>query len=317
MRMKRTAGLLLAASLAISGCAQFMVPTSTGPLYSAAERDAFYSSVNTGVANTAIGITLLYMISQIVGRPISESEMRERWVPAGVRAYVEHLYVSTSEEEKRWRMSGRAVYTAHFSRTNNRQLFNPAAQLGYFCKMSGGGFALKNPNKMDIKRPHEFRPTSPAHWDSYPFIDPYRSADAAFAMIDAQEKGAWGYFTCTMPDGNESWWADVTPSTQYRKVASSSTGFSMNIMINVHETPQMATSKTDHVALAEAQRATMREALHSSKPIRKKEGDVVIEAWSESGSYPDRFGCKDIISTVVYGDKVILANRGPICLSQE
>lgn len=305
----RSGTVLLAASTLLASCAQFMVPTEVTPLYTAAERDAFYAMVNEGVATSATGLTLFYVASRVVERLPSEQTMREKWVPKGVRAYVEDSYVNSAEEREAWRFRGIAVYDAVFARNNNRRLFQPAANLAYFCTVSGGSFQLQHPDKTPFTNPYSLRPAEGQENKQY-WADPYLRAAALFPVVDAQKHGAWGLFACTMPDGAESWWARIMPSENAKPTFGSA--LSMPVIVIVHETPLKATPKAEYKAVYATLNAVMKQAFDSSGTVRRDLDDVTIEAWP-GARRTDRWGCREILGTATYGDRIIANTRKVLC----
>lgn len=312
MGMKRTTGLLLAASLAVSGCAQ-LVPVETSALYTVAERDAFYSMLTKGVGQTAAGLSILYVVSQIADQPIPEDVVREKWVPQGVRAYVEHRYVDTRDDRQRWRFTGTVIYEAVFSKTNTKRLFRPVADLAYFCRLSNGNLRMTIANTTPFIRPHQLRPVDEKYaYNVYPAVDLFRAADAAFALQEAQENGAWGSFVCEREyDKSMMWWASLTPAERVEKIPGSS--FAMDILISVQKTPFMAVPVASVQSIEETRERVLRKLMDSRDyEAREAVEDVTIEAWTKSRS-KDRWGCKEIWSTVTFGDRIIRNNWETVC----
>lgn len=290
-----------------------MAPADVTPLFTAAERDAFYSMVNLGVAKSVAGVSLLYLVTQISERPTSETTMREKWVPRGIRAYVEDNYVNSAEEREAWRLRGIGTYDAAFSRHNNRRLFQPAANLAYFCTVSGGSFKLKNPDRTPFTNPYSYRPNDAySNGFDYYFKDPYKLAEPLFPVIDAQKHGAWGYFTCTMPDGKQAWWARIMPSTVAKPVFGSA--FTMPISVIVHETPLEATPKVTYQVVSADQDSVIEQAFRTSKSVRKEMDGLTFEAWP-ADRFADRWGCRAIQSTATFGDRIIGNRRKVVCPS--
>lgn len=316
MKSKRILALLLAASVLSGGCAKFLVPTKTSAVFTAAERDAFYAMVDQGSIDMAIGISVLLLISRIVEQPIPDETIRDKWVPRGVRAFVENFYVDTSDKRHHWKFFGEALYEANFSRTNNVRLYNPAASLAQFCLVSGNSFRLTQRDDTNLKKASDLRPyggtdRGAPYWNAYPANDLLRAADAAVAMNEAQQGGAWGTFTCTRPDGTEAWWARVGPAPLARKNHGPS--FALDLAIVVHETPSMALPSTPLPTIFEARDMVIHQAFTSPKPLRKEIHDVVIDVWSKARS-TDRFGCREMFSTVTFGDRIINRQRDIVCL---
>jgi len=316
MTSKRVLALLLAASVLSGGCAKFLVPTKTSAVFTAAERDAFYAMVDQGVIEMGIGISVLLLISRIVEQPIPDETIRDKWVPRGVRAFVENFYVDTRDKRHHWKFFGEALYEANFSRTNNVRLYNPAANLAQFCLISGNSFRLAQRDGTNLKKAADLRPWGGAepglpHWAGYPAVDAFRAADAAVAMNEAQQGGAWGTFTCTRPDGTQAWWARVGPAPFARKNHGPS--FALDLAIAVHETLPMTFPATPLPTIYEARDMAIHQAFTSPKPLHKEIHGVVIDVWSKARS-TDRFGCREMLSTITYGDRIIDRKRDVVCL---
>jgi len=263
-----------------------------------------------------VGISVLLLISRIVEQPIPDETIREKWVPVGVRAFVEHLYVDTRAKRDHWKFFGEALYEANFSRSNNVRLYNPAANLAQFCLLSGNSFRLAERDGTRLKQASDLRPwggPGPGlpHWADYPAVDVFRQADAAVAVNEAQQGGAWGMFTCTRPDGTQAWWARVGPAPYARKNHGPS--FALDLAVVVHETPSGALPPTPIATIHEARDRVIHQAFTSPKPVRKEIHDVVIDVWSKARS-TDRFGCREMLSTVTYGDRIINRQRDIVCL---
>lgn len=254
------------------------------------------------------------------GRVISEDVMRKKWLPAGVRAYVEYIYVGSRDQKEMWRHTGKVAYEAAYSRVNNHQLLRPVADLRYFCEMSGNEFRMTRKDATPFIKPSELRPDhigrylnnfyGPSTNTAY-FSDRYRAADSAFAVLDAQDRGAWGSFGCYRSDGSQAWWASLVPST--KAIMHPGTSFFLSTLITVHETPEMTFPKASPEQIEERRKALVQHVLKSSKSVEQKLVDVNIEAWSNTSS-TDRWGCKEVFSKATYGDRVIRSRKEVVCL---
>lgn len=310
--MKTRFPIFVACSI-LSGCAQFMVPTEVTELYTAAERDAFYSMVNEGVATSAAGLTLFYLATRISERLPSEETMRTKWVPQGVRAYAKDNYVNSQDERQNWQFMGLGTYDATFSRNNNRRLFQPAANLAYFCSVSGGSFKLKHPDKTSFIDPYSLRPDDRYQYElNHTGPDPYLKAAPLFPIRDAQKYGAWGLFTCTNPDGKQTWWAKITPSNTAKPIFGSV--WSMPISVMVYETPLEANPGASMASVDAGLNSVIQQAFRTSMSSKVEHGDVVLEAWPGDRS-KDRWGCREILGTATYGDRIVTNRRKMVCPS--
>jgi len=130
--------------------------------------------------------------------------------------------------------------------------------------------------------------------------------------IDAQKHGAWGYFTCTMPDGKQTWWAKITPATMAKPVFGSA--FTMPISVIVHETPLEATPKVTYQVVSTDQDLVIEQSFKTSKSVRREMDGLTFEAWP-ADRFADRWGCRAIQSTATFGDRIIGNRRKVVCPS--
>lgn len=304
--------LMVGLSSIASGCAQFMAPTETSALYTAQERAAFYSMVNEGVANTVIGISVLAIANSILASPPSPETMKEKWVSRGIKAYVEHSYV-TGSSQLAWDFTGTATYTANFTELNDSRLFAPAVNLAYFCQAAGGEFRLDKASRVAFTKPSSFRPVDrDAEFHNYPFTQYGRPADLAKTVIRAQEDGAWGNFVCRMPEGAKTWWAEIVPGVQV-KDWSNGMGWKMPITIGVFETPPDRKPEMPYAAMKNWQHTVTVAAYGAGKRYTRQEGDLIFEAWP-ADEKKDRWGCRQMVNRVLLGDRPVSLDEQVLCI---
>lgn len=322
--------LALAGLLLLSGCAQFMVPTEIGPVMTAEKRAAFYKMVDQGVANTAAGLPMLALINAMLEKKPGLEEMKEKWIPAGIKAYVRHSYVSSLSDVQQdaWEELGRAYYTAHFTELNESRLFGPVANLAYFCTLAGGEFRLDKdkPGKKKgwqvVGTPVGLTPLSAyrpvdgyAEWDHYPFTKLGQAADRQRTLIQARDEGAWGKFVCNMPEESKTWWALIEPDWR-AKDWNNGMGWSLQLAIQINETPPFTKLSVPAPGVTFWLDTAALEAYgpHNRGPGKRvawKEGDFLIEGWSTDKI--DRWGCQPVFSRISYGDRYVGYKEKVLC----
>lgn len=309
----------------LSGCAQFMVPTEIGPVMTAEKRAAFYKMVDQGVANTAAGLPMLALINAMLERKPDPEEMNEKWIPAGIKAYVWHSYVSSLSDVQQdaWEELGRAYYTAHFTELNDSRLFGPVANVAYFCTLAGGEFRLDKdkreakkgwqvvPKSVDLNPPSAYRPVDGyAEWDPYPFVQKGKAAERQRTLIRARDDGAWGKFVCQLPEADKTWWATIVPYWK-AKDWDSGEGWSLMLSIQVNETPPALSATIPVEGVLYWLRSSARTAHLAGKKIAYQEGGLLFEAWPVDKV--DRWGCQRIFSRASVGDRHYGYDRQEIC----
>lgn len=331
--------MLLAGAMTLAGCASFMAPAKVTPLFTAAERDAFYSLVNRGVATTAGGLTLLYLVARIADNLPSETEMRESWIPRGVRAFVEDRYVGSADEREDWRLTGKVSYIAMFAPNHDTRLFRPAADLAYFCHTAGGRFQLhaQDQTAFTDHLSMVFRGGfngwggwSSTNTTSYSLSQKgpdgrwhgvaveRESGYARPAMIDvlteAQARGAWGYFVCRMPDRKATWEAVLAPG----KIPGPGPGgttwnsWTVSVRIDVHQTPAEIIPQSAYQAAYDNLDGLLRDAYRSGQTVRLEREGVQFEAWPGS-RFVGGLGCRRVAVSARYGDRVVGSRRQVLC----
>lgn len=320
--------LALTCTLTLNGCAQFMAPVKVSEYYSAAERDAFYSMVNRGVVQAAAGVTLLYLVTRLANRPPSEAEMRETWVPRGVRAYIEHRYVETREEQDAWRLTGKATYIATYSRDYNDNPFRPAMELAYFCHMAGGNLQLHAQDrgafidpvlqmymspqeriwgvtKDPSRRSSKFRPSP----------EEYRPSGVVAELLWAQEAGAWGYFVCRTPEKKVAWEAVLVPGRHPVPGASRSAyWWKIGVEIDVHETPERPFSEEVYkLVSADNMKKMAHEVVATEKTMQQEQDGIHFEAWPSERQVPYRKDCRYVMTVARFGDRVLNGMQHLVC----
>jgi hypothetical protein len=181
------------------------------PYMSADQRSAFLKSVDTASVNMDVSLAAWEIVYKILSAPPSMDTMKSKWVPAGVNTYTRAMFSGERNSTKLFDETNTSYYAAILSDENHNQLYVPVATMRYFCVAQNGVF------KRDSFTPTVFPPNSYVytHTSLAGVIDPGEPTYVLTSqqyfhyeeMIrDAESKGAFGEFSCTLPNQTHPDW---------------------------------------------------------------------------------------------------------------
>jgi hypothetical protein len=231
---KKIVILALLATGLLNGCSFFI---GAPPKYMAmdkAQRSALYKTMTNDTMKFMGSSAMILAVFALASDRISDEELKEEWVPKGIKAYLKKdlgAYSNGVENEDEEYVVANNTFNVM---ANHEGLGIPMVKSARFCAAAEGAFSRIKDFTFRLPTVERFA-NDKGTWA--PGANSQTRANLYNAIDQANKSAFWGEFHCLQKDGKQ-WWVIITPDIFGGELNRNLPGYRIKVKTNVHTTPR-------------------------------------------------------------------------------